>query len=275
MLLRLSIVLLHLSACASWQAAQEETQIAQDGLALELAEVLIASRAYDQAIPILQRGIAEFPKNASLHRLLGTVLRDRGLFEQSLKELSLADELDPDNAATQAGLGILFDHNAEHTVAEHHHRRSVKLAPDIGEYRNNLGFCLFLQNRTQEAIEALGEALRRNPNDTKVYNNLGFAYFKAGNEERALHMFEQAGGKAAAYTNVGYAHQMEGNQARALQYYKRALVEDPRFKRAQENIAQLSQGPVKSMGVLPETLGLTDPAAATAPKKEKSHEEQP
>lgn len=232
-----------LPRCASLNEQAREQQGERLGreLSAQIAEIMAVNHVYETATPLLQEGIAEDPNNPRLHRLLGVVLRDRGVYEQSLNELQLAWRLGPGSFETAAALGVLYDLTERRAAAEAWHRLALDLAPRRGDLYNNLGFSLYLQGRDAEAMVALREALRYNPNQARAFNNLGFVYFRLGEKELALKSFRQAGSPAGAMANYGVALELAGETSEARAAYKEALRMDRRLDVARKNLANLAE----------------------------------
>jgi len=208
-------------------------------LTVELAELLVAHGATDQAVPMLQQALAREPEDARLHYLLGTVLRDRGVFAQAEASLREAVRLAPKLAPAWSALGILHDLRQAHAEAEAAHRQALALEPNVARFHNNLGFCLYLQRRYADAVVAYEEAARRSPNAAQVYMNLGFAYAALGRDADAERVFREAGGAASALHNMAVAHELRGDPTRARALYTQALAADPRLEPAQRALDAL------------------------------------
>lgn len=231
------------SGCATMQrAAADEPRGERLGreLTAQIAEIMATNHIYETAVPLLREGIAEDPNNARLHRLLGTVLRDRGVFDQALTELQLAWTLAPNDPDTAAAIGVLYDATERPEAAEMWHRHALLVAGRRGDLYNNLGFSLFLQNRNAEAMVTFKEALRYNPNQARAFNNLGFTYFRLGEPEMARRSFQQAGTRAMASANMGVAYEMEGDPVAAAEAYREALRLDRRLEVARKNLLSLT-----------------------------------
>lgn len=231
------------SACATTAGGRVETRGERMGreLTLQIAEIMANNKVYDTATPLLQEGIAEDPNNPRLHRLLGTMLRDRGVYQEALSELQLSWSLAPFVADTAAALGVLYDAMGRSDAAEMWHRHALDLAPKRGDLFNNLGFSLYLQGRDAEAMVALREALRFNPNQARAFNNLGFVYYRLGEHELAMQSFGQASTRAGTMTNMGLACEMAGDTLAARRAYQQALELDRRQDVARKNLAQLDR----------------------------------
>ena len=64
----------------------------------------------------------------------------------------------------------------------------------------------------------------------------------AGESEKALRIFTNTVGEAAAYNNVGYLHMTQGRFEEAEQFLKKAMTSNPKYyERAQENLDRLAQ----------------------------------
>ena len=221
-----------LNACA-------HNSVDKSSLAGEMAEVLVAHHAYESAIPLLQRGIAADPNSGRLHLLLGIVLRDRGLFDQSRQELDAAARLAPDDHEVSTAYGVLLDMQGDHEAADGWHRKALGLSHGHGSVYNNLGFSLYLRHRYTDAISAYLKALERDPGARRVFNNLGFAYARLGRYDDAMRSFRQGGSAAKAYSNMALAYEMGGNYDSAESLYEKALEIDSRSKVAKSNLAKL------------------------------------
>jgi len=208
-------------------------------LTVELAELLVAHGATDQAVPMLQQALAREPRDARLHYLLGTVLRDRGVFAQAEASLREAVRLAPKLAPAWSALGILHDLRQAHVEAEAAHRQALTLEPNVARFHNNLGFCLYLQQRYADAVVAYEEAARRSPNAAQVYTNLGFAYAALGRDADAERVFREAGGAASALHNMAVAHELRGDPGKARALYAQALAADPHLEPAQRALDAL------------------------------------
>jgi Flp pilus assembly protein TadD len=226
-----------LSGCATTtsSSAQRQSQLSN-----EIAEVLVAHHANEQATPLLQRAVAEDPTNARVHTMLGIVLRDRGLFEQAEAELLLANKLQADDTDTLSALGVTYDKWGKGDLAESWHRRALALRPQSPDLLNNLGFSLFLRQHTEQSIEAYKEALRHDPSARRVYNNLGFAHARQRDFAQAYKDFENAGGKAAAMANLALAYELSGDLESAKTFYNEALKLDKGLTMARHNVAALA-----------------------------------
>lgn len=210
-------------------ANKHHKQIAKESESLrsELAELYVAKGAREAALPLLQKIIAEQPKNVRARVLYGSVLRDAGLFPQAEAQLRAALALDERRADAHAALAILLDLTARHKLALPHHLRATKLAPGVADYRNNLGFSLLSAGKPAAAIAPLEAALALDPSVGQAYANLGFAYGYAGRFTDAERAFRAGLGEVATLKNLAMLHDERGDHDSAAALRERAAALAP------------------------------------------------
>jgi Flp pilus assembly protein TadD len=224
----LSLVLLggSLAGCAT-SSHMRKTEQDGENLRVELAQTYMRKGAYDAALPLLKRALADKPKDPYLHTMYGTVLRERGLYPQAERELLSALAAEPKRASAWAEIGVLYDLERRSEEAEHAHRRAVELAPGNARYWNNLGFSLYVAGRVDDAIPVLERSLAIDPGMTVAYNNLGFAYGKKGAYKEAERSFRTAGGDAAVMVNMALVYEQNVDDATAAKLRAEAKAMDP------------------------------------------------
>lgn len=230
------LAVLVLAAAAGCGAARQHAQIQQQGEALrvELAELYVHKGAREAAVPLLQRSMAESPRDPHLRVLYGAVLRDLGLYPQARAQFLVALSLAPRSAEAHAALGILLDLEGRPAEALSHHQTAVALAPGVADYRNNLGFSLYLAGKYDGAVTELERALAMDPGLTVAYNNLGFAYGRRGDLTRAERTFRSSGGEVAALMNMAVVHELRGETAQAADLREQAYVRSPDLRPVEE-----------------------------------------
>ncbi|MCA9187410.1 MAG: tetratricopeptide repeat protein, partial [Planctomycetales bacterium] len=95
----------------------------------------------------------------------------------------------------------------------------------------NLGLCLALTGRKEEAIVHLTRSLQLNPHDASVANNLGGLYAGAGDWDQAIRYLERAAGLAP--TNEKFRRNLAA--AREAQGRDRPTTSDPPIDGETEN----------------------------------------
>lgn len=161
-----------------------------------LGAVLAGSRKWDEALPYFERYRRSRPKDPHGRLMLAVAHYHTGQLETARKEFSEVVDV----AATAAGA--------------HYH----------------LGLIVIREGRPEEAVEHLQEAIRRNPDYAEAYTELGYAYMR-------MKEFDKAG-KA-----LERAIELDPESRRAnlvlLSYYRR--TRDPRAAEQKERFQQLQK----------------------------------
>jgi cytochrome c-type biogenesis protein CcmH/NrfG/peroxiredoxin len=126
----------------------------------------------------------------------GSVLFQRGYFDQAASSFQLALRDDPSSAEALYGLGSSYLNQQKAAEARVSFERATKLRasyPDtLANAWNNLGLLAAQEGRTDEAIRCFQEAIRSSPDHLIALNNLGNAYRMQRNWEEARKAFERA-----------------------------------------------------------------------------------
>ena len=132
------------------------------------AGALAAAGKPDQALAVLESALeppaagqpaVPAKETATLEDAVGTLLAQRGNFEQAAQHFTAALAADPSLAGAAAHLGsaLLATHQAEAAIAEL--RRAVALAPNEAPYQIELGRALTASGHDAEAVSVLRQAV--------------------------------------------------------------------------------------------------------------------
>ena len=136
--------------------------------------------------------------------------------------------------------GMANENTGDHTGAERAYRRGLNVAPDDVELHNALGWTLFQQGRTAEAVAEYKRALAVDPNHVKSHNNLGLALVELGQLEEAAAQYKSSLAlepKAEIHSDLGFIMAQLGKSEDALAEYRQALEMDPTCASAHFNLA--------------------------------------
>jgi Tfp pilus assembly protein PilF len=94
-----------------------------------------------------------------------------------------------------------------------------------------------LKGEYKGSAEAFLKALKIEPENTKIYNNLGIALCRLGKYDTALEAFTKAGDKASAYNNLGCFYLKEKKYEEAIAAFENAIEAKPSYYvKAHENL---------------------------------------
>ena len=145
-----------------------------------------------KALPILEAGAAQQPKDAQMQFQLGVAYDRLGQFDKAVAQFEKVLVLDPDNAPALNYLGYSFaDRSMRLPEAETMLRRAVKLEPDNGAYLDSLGWVLYKRGDPAQAAATLEQAIAQSP-DPQIYEHLGDAYNANHQVDKALEAWNKA-----------------------------------------------------------------------------------
>lgn len=136
--------------------------------------------------------------------------------------------------------GLANEHTGDHAGAERAYRRGLEIVPDDAELRNALGWTLFQEGNTADAVVEYRRALKTNPLSGKVHNNLALALVELGQLDEAASHFSRSlelDPKAEIYSDLGFTMARLGKPEVALANYQKALELDPNCASAHSNLA--------------------------------------
>lgn len=139
--------------------------------------------------------------------------------------------------------GMTNENTGDHKGAERSFRRGLELDPKSAEIHNALGWTLFQDGRTAEAVAEYEKALASDPKHSKSHNNLALALVELGRLDEAAKHFRRSlelEPKAEIYSDLGFVVARLGRSDEALADYRKALELDPHCASAHFNMAVVS-----------------------------------
>jgi Flp pilus assembly protein TadD len=135
--------------------------------------------------------------------------------------------------------GMANERTSNYPGAVRLYQRGLAIEPDNVELLNAMGFALFQQGKSQEAIAELEKAVTIDPRHVKARNNLALAAIDAGELELAeAHYRESLAIKpdAAIYNDLGFVLERMGMSEDADAAYRKALAVNPKSGAANYNL---------------------------------------
>jgi tetratricopeptide (TPR) repeat protein len=136
--------------------------------------------------------------------------------------------------------GMANERTGDHKGAERLYRRGLKLEPNNVEILNSLGWTLFQDGRSAEAVTEYQRALAVDPKYVKSHNNIALALVELGRlGEAAAHYRKslEIEPKPEIYSDLGFIMARLGKPDEAFADYQHALELDPECASAHFNIA--------------------------------------
>ena len=194
-----------------------------------------------------------------------------GRLEMGLRELLMAERLDPRNAQVQHGLGIAYLQRGKIEEAEAHLLRAVELAPRYHEARFNLSTLYLNLERYEECIAQArilsDDATFASP--WRSLTNWGWALYRLGDEPGARRKLERAEHFNPQYwptqMNLGILEAERGRRPEAIAYFTNVLELEPGPSATAEANYWLAQIYV-SLGRKKQAVGHLRTAVVKAPR---------
>jgi tetratricopeptide (TPR) repeat protein/peroxiredoxin len=186
----------------------------------------------------------EFRRNQFTYAL---VFHDRGYLDEALASCRLVLERAPDNAEAHYLAGMIYLEKHMPKEARASFEQTLKARPaypgTFADAWNNLGMLAAQEDRNDDAISALKQAVRLNPKSVVALENLGNVYRRQKRWADAQSMLEGAlkidPNNAAAEYSLGMIFAQQDDTARAEQRFNAALKLRPDYPEALNNLGVL------------------------------------
>lgn len=199
--------------------------------------LLIKGRLDQEAIREFKIVINKDPAHAPAFQGLGQAYFRLKKYEDAVKYLSKAVEIDSTLWKAHNLLGIIYDYHGKYNLSVLEYKSAIALKPRKGFLYNNLGISYSLMGKYEKAVQAFNEALKIDKSDAKIYNNLGLVFSKLGKYRLAMEAFKKGGDEAQAYNNLGYAYMQKGEREKAIHSFEKAIESRSTFYlKASENL---------------------------------------
>lgn len=162
-----------------------------------LGNILRAHERYDEALDYYTRAVELVDEPAKQNWAL---FYSRGVCNERLKNWPAAEadfkqalELNPEESLILNYLGYSWvDQGMNLKQAMDYIRKAVKLKPDDGYYVDSLGWAYYRLGNMPAAVEHLERAVELRPDDPIINDHLGDAYWRVGRTLEAKYQWEQA-----------------------------------------------------------------------------------
>lgn len=190
------------------QTARQQAENSFKVLSMQLlAEQQVRARNYKTAIQTLEEAYELDDENQTTNYLLGYLYTARRRFDEALKHLRKALEVNPDFAPVLAAMGLaqrrIGDQQDDNNTRNQHWAqaelnllKALELDPNMvdadGEsYFGTLGGLYRRQNRHEDALHAYQEAVKVTPTSSYPAGNLAVLYKYLGRDEEANEAFRR------------------------------------------------------------------------------------
>lgn len=156
------------------------------------AAALLQQDQPEQAIPLLQGAVKDYPESSWACVLLGKAWLRAGNLTDAEKALQESVRRDPESVEAQFYLGVVLSEQKHFAAALPYFRKAVQLKPDYALAWYNLGFCHKQQGERTAARAAFQKTLACKPQLAEARVNLGELLAEEGEIVAALEQLRQA-----------------------------------------------------------------------------------
>lgn len=152
----------------------------------------------------LDAAVAQFPRSAKLHSMLGMRAYGSGRNEEALRHYETAVSLEPKAADLRAALGDIYNAMADYQKAAVSYAEATRLDPGDPDYHVKEGNTLMRLQNPAAAGRAFRKGLTADPGNVAAHLQLGKIAFSDARYTAALTHFEKAAAGKEAPAEVFY-----------------------------------------------------------------------
>ncbi len=170
-----------------------------------------------------------FPEALPAYLQLAQVLIRKESWEKADATLKRASQVAPGDFRIHVLAAELFDKTAKTAEAEREIREAMKLQPNDPTVLNNLGYFLADHDKDlAEALKLIERAVKASPDNAAFLDSLGWVYFKLGRNDEAekylLEALKITSDSAAMLEHLGDLYQKQGKEELARQKWQESLL---------------------------------------------------
>jgi len=159
---------------------------------IELAKTYVALRQYDEAMKVLQDGLALDPGNFEFHSHLGYIARARRDLPTARQHYETARSMQPGDFDVRMNLSSIYRDMGEPKLALQEVDAALKIDPAAGDAHNQRGMLLGGLGDFAGAAGAFERATGLEPKNPGTWFNLGLARLRAGDKAGAAAALRKA-----------------------------------------------------------------------------------
>jgi Flp pilus assembly protein TadD len=160
--------------------------------------IALGIRAHRQAsywrdsVTLFEHALTVTTNNAVAHSNLGRAYLEGGDVERAMAHAQSVIRIEPDAGDGRFNLGVILERSGRSDEAMDAYREAIRLSPQLPGAYLNLGILLAGQGNLEEAEERLRQAVRTQPDSFSARNNLGAVLAGRGKVDEAIEQFEEA-----------------------------------------------------------------------------------
>ena len=160
---------------------------------MALIKARLAQMEYEEAIDLIETTLKMYPKNFDLILLSAMAHHKLGKKTKATELFLEAAEIKPTSITPYINLGGIYYENNELELAVSNYKKVLEISPDHPIASNNLAMLLLKsQDGLEQALLLAKQLKKRYPENPFIDDTLGWAYYHAGDYEKALELLTAA-----------------------------------------------------------------------------------
>ncbi|MBF0104128.1 MAG: tetratricopeptide repeat protein [Deltaproteobacteria bacterium] len=174
-------------------------------------------------------------KNYRPFNNLANKLTDIDRFDEALQYYMIGLKLNPNYGLARANMGIMYYKQGKYDEAMTYYRDAIEKEPGYLQSYIGLGLCFYKQGKYQEAIDSYNRVLKIRPSDDDAHFNLGNAFYKLRDYQKAIAHYVKAlslnPNLEDVYYNLALAYLQNGQHQESLEQFNKIVTAQPDHKR--------------------------------------------
>jgi Tfp pilus assembly protein PilF len=179
------------------------------------------------------------PLTAETHFAAGQFAESNGDPATAVQQYQAALKLDPNNQGSLLRLGMLYTAQQQYDQAIDIFQRFVKATNESASAYADLGFCLELSGKTDQAESAYKSGIAKDPKNQPCRVNYGLLLARAGKIAEATTQLQAVLTPAQVHYNIASVFEGQGRTEQAKSEYQAALQLDPNLNDAKSRLAAM------------------------------------
>ncbi|MDD5362607.1 MAG: tetratricopeptide repeat protein [Ignavibacteria bacterium] len=213
---------------------------------LQIGYALFTLEKYEQAKPIIEKGLELSPNDFRMNYSYALVLQRLGNLPNAIKYYENAHKINPEDISVLSSLALAYNSNKQYRESDAAYDEALKLDPDNALILNNYAYNLSTRGQDlNKALEMSKRAVRKEPGNPSYLDTMGWIYFMLKDYKAARDYIERAvavnGSNSVLLEHLGDAHNALKDSQKAVYFWKKALELNKGNKQLEDKINSLNQ----------------------------------
>jgi tetratricopeptide (TPR) repeat protein len=213
---------------------------------LQIGYALFTLEKYEQAKPIIEKGLELSPSDFRMNYSYALVLQRLGNLPNAIKYYENAHKINPEELSVLSSLALAYNSNKQYRESDAAYDEALKLDPDNALILNNYAYNLSTRGQDlTKALEMSKRAVRKEPGNPSYLDTMGWIYFMLKDYKSAREYIERAvavnGSNSVLLEHLGDVHNALKDTQKAVYFWKKALELNKGNKQLEDKINSLNQ----------------------------------